>query len=262
MKFRSGFDGQGRPFPIPTSAPSPDFSADSAPWWHTIPLADGSYTKGAKSIEMMRNEAALYFDGVDLTGRSFIDVGAWNGGFTVEAASRGANRLAALDRYHLPELEHHFQALSSISYVIERTGLDISLFAVNLDNPRLDLTNLGTFDVVLFAGVFYHLVNPLSALREVAAMATETLVVETWIDNTNDDRPGMIFYPGAEVNNDSSNWWGPNIPFMVEFLKLLGFAEVEVLRNEMDPNRGIFRARRPLEAAGKKGTVIDFAFDR
>lgn len=45
----------------------------------------------------MRTEAKAFFDPIDLTGKSLIDIGAWNGGHSVEAKRRGAGRVVAAD---------------------------------------------------------------------------------------------------------------------------------------------------------------------
>lgn len=246
MAFTAAFNSGGRPFPIPLQPLDAQFDPDSIGWWHSIPLPDNRVTKGGKSQEVMRHEAAHFFDVLDLAGKSFLDIGAWNGGFTLEAFRRGASRIAALDRYHLPELEEHFNVLKSINYIVQQWSIKAELYACNLDNPRVDLSVLGQFDVVLFSGVFYHLLNPLSALREVAMLAKDVLIIETLIDSTNDNRPGMIFYPRNEVNNDTSNWWGPNIPFMIEYLQVLGYSRVDVIHNP-GSDRGIFHAYRDVK---------------
>jgi hypothetical protein len=48
----------------------------------------------------------------------------------------------------------------------------------------------GTFDVVLFLGVFYHLLDLIDGLRRASSLANEVLVVETHTDLNDLDRPG------------------------------------------------------------------------
>ena len=38
----------------------------------------------------------------------------------------------------------------------------------------------------------------------------EVAVVETHLDLRGLERLAVVFYPGAELNNDPTNWWGPN----------------------------------------------------
>src|ERR1700722_7160717 len=68
-------------------------------WWHSIRLADGRFTPGRKGPELMAEEFARTFDPLDLQGQSVLDIGAWNGGFSIEAVRRGARRVLALDHF-------------------------------------------------------------------------------------------------------------------------------------------------------------------
>jgi hypothetical protein len=48
------------------------------------------------------------------------------------------------------------------------------------------------------------------------------MCVETFIDNRlGEDVPYAVFYPGSELNSDSSNWWGPNLKCMNSILSIL-----------------------------------------
>ena len=115
---------------------------------------------------------------------------------------------------------------------------------IDLDSPNISLNSLGEFDVALFAGVFYHLVDPIAATREVAALVKEVLVLETYVEpGDGSGRPGMIFYPGAELNGDASNWWGPNVECIVALLKKFGFSNITV-KGGSGPSRKVFHARR------------------
>ena len=87
---------------------------------------------------------------------------------------------------------------------------------------------IGTFDVVLFLGVLYHLRHPLLALERVAAVTGDLLIVDTQVDLVSVRRPAMAFYPGRELNSDDSNWWAPNPPALRAMLHDVGFSRVKV----------------------------------
>lgn len=114
----------------------------------------------------------------------------------------------------------------------------------------IDVTNLvpasvGVFDIVLFAGVLYHLRHPFQALEQVARLASKTLIVETHLDAQDLNRPAMIFYPGKELNGDRSNWWGPNCECVLAMLRDIGFKNVvHTVHPVCGPARGIFHAQR------------------
>jgi tRNA (mo5U34)-methyltransferase len=115
-----------------------------------------------------------------------------------------------------------------------KRGFDFAREVLNskVEDLRCDLHDLtpelvGTFDVVFFLGVLYHLEDPLNSLRQVARLTKELLVVETLVDLTWTRRPAAAFYPRAEINDDSSNWWGPNPPAVLGMLRAVGFPDVK-----------------------------------
>jgi hypothetical protein len=55
-----------------------------------------------------------------------------------------------------------------------------------------------------------------------------------------EDTPLWRFFPGAELNADSSNWWAPNLAGLRAMLAAAGFAEVTV---KQGPPRAIVHAR-------------------
>jgi len=207
-------------------------------WFHSIDLGNGIVTPGAKSPAVHGIERAAFFDPVELTGRSVIDIGAWNGIYSFEAKRRGAARVLATD--HLAW--NHSQLRGREAFDLARTTLGIDLEVKDIDLPDLTPDSVGTFDVVLFLGVFYHLLEPVAALRRIAKLAREVLIVESYCDALQVDRPAMIMYPGAELNNDASNWWGPNPACMVALLKECGFAKVDAVWS-VHP-RAVFHAWR------------------
>lgn len=214
-------------------------------WWHSIDLGNGIVTNGTKTLDIMRSEYDNTFSKIDLSGKTVLDIGTWNGGFAVEACRRGALSVTGLD--HFTWNHPHFRGRETFELVSKATKTHLGAIDRDLDAPRLNLGDIGRFDIVLFLGVFYHLQNPLSALREVCGLVKETLVVESHIENLPDNRPAMVFFPGAELSGDSTNWWGPNVNCILELLKLMGFERVEV-SDGVNSARKVFHAFRSRSA--------------
>lgn len=210
-------------------------------WWHSIDLGNGLITPGRHSLARMAGRFDETFGRLDMNGKSVLDVGAWNGAFSVEAKRRGASRVVGLD--HSTWTHPVFRGRATFDLVNRITGLGLETADIDLDHARLDLQSLGPFDIVLFLGVFYHLRDPLAALREVASRADEVLVVETHIERTFSRRPAMIYYPGDELGGDPTNWWAPNAACMTEMLKNLDFRHIEASRGS-SRDRMIFHAYR------------------
>lgn len=107
---------------------------------------------------------------------------------------------------------------------------------LKVDVLSLSPETVGVFDLVLFLGVLYHMRHPLLALEKVASVTGDHLILETHVDLLECERPAMAFYPGKELNNDISNWCGPN-PSMIEaMLKDVGFSRVKLHAGPYSPS--------------------------
>jgi tRNA (mo5U34)-methyltransferase len=216
-------------------------------WHHSIDLGNGVVTPGGKSLAICNTEAGLIFDRVNLTGRTVLDIGAWNGVFSFEAKRRDAARVLATDSY----CWSHPQLRGRETFEIARSALGVEVEAREIDVADLSVEAVGEFDVVLYLGVFYHRYDAIESLARVARLARHVLVVETHLELRDIDVPAMVFFPGSELANDSTNWWGPNEQCMKALLLGQGFSEVEVSAHPGGHNRAIFHAWRSTEARTK-----------
>lgn len=211
-------------------------------WFHSIDLGNGIITPGNKSIADHKREIELFFGPIDLTGKSLIDIGAWNGVYSFEAKKRGATVLAVDSDTWTREL---YRGRETFELANEALGAGIKTRLIDIEQPLPP--DIGAFDVVLFAGVFYHLKNPIAGLDNAASLAKELLIVETHLEFPTDPRPQMIHYPGKELSDDPTNWWGPNCSCMLALLKDRGFLQIDVSINPVHRGRGIFHAWRSTE---------------
>jgi tRNA (mo5U34)-methyltransferase len=208
-------------------------------WWHSINLGGGIVTPGHKSRYEISREAEAIFAPLTLRDRSVVDIGAWNGGFTVEAKRRGAARMLAVDHYTWAHPD--FRGKETFDLVTRRLGIDVETKL--LDIQTATAADLGRWQVVLFLGVFYHLFNPISALQVLAETTEEVLVLETHLDLEDLPQPAMVFYPGRELGGDPTNWWAPNRAGMEALLRAVGFEKVLYRPNPLAAShRGIFHA--------------------
>ena len=67
-------------------------------------------------------------------------------------------------------------------FELAREALGSRVEDLDVDVMDLGPERAGTFDVVLFLGVLYHLPNPLLALERVASVTRERLILETVVD--------------------------------------------------------------------------------
>jgi tRNA (mo5U34)-methyltransferase len=219
-------------------------------WYHTIDLGNGLVTPGADDTPVRLARLALP---ASLSGRSVLDIGAWDGFFSFEAERRGAARVVATDHYAWRGTGWSTKA----GFDLARSALGSRVEDVEIDVMDISPARVGTFDVVLFLGVLYHLRHPLLALERVAAVSHDLLIVETVVDLVGLGRPAMAFYPHRELNDDPTNWWAPNHAAMEGMLRDVGFRRVRAITPAPS---AIYRGARGLMHAVKGKSPFNLAF--
>ena len=184
-------------------------------WYHRIDLGDGIVTPG---VDDTPNRMAPLELPSDLSGKSVLDIGAWDGVFTFEAERRGASRVLATDSYCWSgEGWGTKEGFLTASRILGSRADDLEIDVMDLSPDRV-----GTFDLVLFVGVLYHLRHPLLALERVASVTGDQLIFDSHTAKVEDPDPVMLFYPGTELNDDPTNWWGANPPAVEAMLRDVG----------------------------------------
>jgi tRNA (mo5U34)-methyltransferase len=187
-------------------------------WWHSIDLGEGIVTRGAKSLKALSREHKIFFDPVHIDGATVLDVGAWNGAHSFEAARRGA-RVLATDHY----VWTHNEWRGREGFDLANAALGLNIEARLADLSDISVEKVGSFDVVLFLGVLYHLPSPLTALQQIAKVAKECLIVETRAGLMWMRKPALTYHPGATLDGDPTNFFVPNTAFVIEALRECGF---------------------------------------
>lgn len=221
-------------------------------WFHTIDLGGGVVTDGED--DSPRKLGWLHLP--DLTGLTVLDVGAWDGFFSFAAERLGAARVVAVDPacWNPPAWgERGWGTRQGFDFA--RAALGSKVEAVDIASLD-DVGSLGTFDVVLFLGVLYHLPDPLPVLEKVASCAGRLLVLETHADCQHLRRPAMAYYPEDEVDKDPSNWWGPNPALLKALLRGQGFGRVDVVHRDPLARRVARAARRGGRYRVGQGRVV------
>lgn len=191
---------------------------DSVPfWWHAIDLG-GIVTPGFTHLEIQQE--LLNYVPDDLSGKTVLDIGAWDGFYSFECEKRGAD-VTAIDSHQHKEGSFGFKTASKI--------LESNAVYFNEDLYNFCENDDDMYDLVLFFGVFYRLKYPLRALELIAERTKGILLLETHYMKTESEEPLMKFLPGSELKDDDTNWWIQNISGLRSMLFHSGFSEVEVL---------------------------------
>ena len=202
---------------------------NSREWFHSIEI-DEVVTKGRIPLSNLRGIVEYLRFPKTLKGFTVLDIGAWDGFFSFEAERLGAKKVVAYD-LHPPDQTGFSLAKellhSSVEY-IQGSVYDLS-------------SAIGTFDIVLFIGVLYHLRYPLLALDRIWEVTNQYLLLESHfldnravlrdrsevplakIDPCLSDIPLFRFYRDDELNSDYSNWFSPNRRAIEDSLWSAGF---------------------------------------
>lgn len=244
-------------------------SVDELVWHHRIDLGHGVVTPGLGAAERIADDLFP-----PVAGRSVLDIGAWDGLYSFLAEGNGASRVVALDHYAwgvdlkartaywdecraqgiLPdhsrdetEFWHGDTLPGRRGFDIARRALGSRVEPVVADFMTTDLDVLGSFDVVLYLGVLYHMKEPLTALERVRRVTSGVAVVETeavWVPGF-ESTPMTTFFPGDELARDYGNWYAPNAAALVGWCRAAGFSRVEVVKGppRFEPSHPLRRLR-------------------
>jgi len=211
----------------------------SLPWFHQLDLGEGVVTPGRTPLEALRTVADAYFN-MPLAGKSVLDIGCSDGFNSFEALRRGAAHVLAADHFMW-----HRDRRCREAFELARSRIAPELMDVDIDVLDMTRERIGTFDIVLLAGVLYHLRNPFLAIERIAPLVRQTMILETHLDALDVPKPAMVFYPTNELNEDPTNWWGPNPACVSAMLKDVGFSRVVYRHHPLHgASRGIFHANR------------------
>jgi len=228
--------------------------ADSFAWYHSIDLGQGVTTRGQSVMAEMVTEAQL----PDFRGRSVLDIGAWDGYYSFLAERRGASRVVALDHYawgvdfaartrywtecfergQLPDQSRDATDFwqpdlpGRRGFDLAHRALDSRVESVVADFTSVDLSMLGSFDIVLYLGVLYHMKEPLTCLERLRAVTSGVAVIETVAAQVpgNENRSLLELHAGGELNADFGNWYVPTIGALGALARASGFERVDVMR--------------------------------
>jgi len=159
-------------------------------FYHIIPLTKTLSTPGNPKYTAPQQLFMKHLKAIDLKGKRVLDVGCRDGLFSFAAESMGAAQVVGIDNdLSKPATEFLIPFFKSKVQMLQQNLYD------------LKARELGLFDVILFAGVLYHLRYPfwgLKVLRDVMKPGGE-LLIETAIWR-GDPNNAMLFCP---IENDS-----------------------------------------------------------
>ncbi|HKP02643.1 MAG TPA: methyltransferase domain-containing protein [Chthoniobacterales bacterium] len=196
----------------------------------------------------LRGRFGDYVGGVDLRGKSVLDVGTATGFLSFEAEKRGAARVVSFDQqdgaeqkflpfHQKPYYRDHAQWAREYRAEIERWKnaywLSHRLLHSNAEVFYGDIYRLpqalGNFDIAIIGSVLEHLSDPVTALGSVARLTKERIVVVTPL--LEGDEPMARFEGRASRPDADFTWWTYSLGVFREVFGMLGFEIEKVSRS-------------------------------
>ena len=233
---------------VPTIAPAHEYlekpfmdwvkqKVEAEPYWfQKIEVLPGFYSNGWSNPRL---EKLPYFGlPEDLTGKRVLDIGCAEGFFSFEAEKRGAREVIGIDSF--PDSVRRF------NIVKEARQSAATAFLMNVYD--LEPKRLGTFDLVLFYGVFYHLKHPQYALERIHSVCAGDLLFQTFMleEPTVKGTPWARYYPHGMMSGKENELFDPTIFWLfnsaccLAMLDAVGFVDSEVIST--DPNPFVVKA--------------------
>lgn len=180
-------------------------------WFHRIPLGDGKFTPGLFQRDPFNWEQLKLPDRLD--GKSFLDIGAFDGLHSFEAEKRGAERVLATDIW--------YGSTGKEGFDLVREYLNSNVEDRIIDVYDISPEKIGRFDVVLCAGLVYHVRDPYLAIKNAVSVANELVVIESAITKNIPCVPGMEF-KSASPASPTEIRWEPNLQCLEQMLTYAG----------------------------------------
>jgi tRNA (mo5U34)-methyltransferase len=166
-------------------------------WHHRFEIAPGVMTPGSYDPRFLLDKTDLPDD---LSGQRVLDIGPSDGFFSLNLRRRGAE-VVAVD--YRPKDLHGFGVMERIS------GLDFDYRQANIYDITAEA--FGTFDIVVFFGVLYHLPDMIKALSIVRSVCSSRMFLETHCAaELTPEISAARYYREDTLNQDMTNFWSPN----------------------------------------------------
>jgi tRNA (mo5U34)-methyltransferase len=219
-------------------------------WFLKIELAPGLFTPGWSDPAL--DKLPYYGLPDDMTGMRVLDIGCGEGFFSFEAERRGAEEVIAVDGS--PASIKRFQICKhALNSKVE--GYWISVY-------DLDVKKLGTFDLVMYFGVLYHLKDPLLSFKKIREVCSGTLLVQSATNPELEtiNMPVASFHPHGIASgpnkeiHDPTVFWLPNVTCVGAMIEGSGFVDIE----RVGSDNCVWRAKSSEQAKGSPISELEF----
>lgn len=210
-------------------------------WWRQrIPLDSNHITPGRMSSAW--NSLNLP---EDMSGKSMIIIGAFDGMHAFEAESRGASRVMATDIWHASDGWGDVNTKKSFDLVHNYLDSDVESKSISVYDLSVD--DVGKFDICLADSVVTWLDHPYLGIKKMASITNDTLVAANGLCQHSCPHPCLILeYYDGWLNDGAGDQlhWGIDEDCYREMLTTAGFSKIKVWENpyQHETVRGEFQS--------------------
>lgn len=193
-------------------------------WWHPVKIGD--YTAPGQNLETEDTFNNLGLP-KNLTGKTVLDIGAWDGYYSFECEKRNAKRVVASDKFvwtHNMIGGYWWNGDDGFNFAHKHLSSKVEKLVSSVE--ELNPEENGKFDIVLMLGVIYHAKDPIGYLQKAFDMSNDLVIIETHVDLMEFTFPAARYYIANELNNDNTNYWGPNSLAVKGIMSDIGFKDI------------------------------------
>jgi tRNA (mo5U34)-methyltransferase len=216
-------------------------------WFHAIDF--GEYQSSGRFPHPQPQNQTLIsvmelLSHIDITGLTCLDIGAADGLMSFGLKMRGAEKVYAIDSYRRTTFELAGEIL----------GLEIEYHPGTVVHTMVDYFQDTKFDIIVCAGVMYHMLNPMSAVINCRKLLKQggLLILESAAIFDTDDAIMRFNSESSKHMKEVFTYWLPTPSAMIGMMKLASF---DVLGTRKTGNLPRFcvigRAVQPEEVANK-----------
>ena len=188
-------------------------------FYHVIRLTETIETPGVLAHVPSQEKVHRAIRSLDMQGKRVLDVGCRDGLYSFECEKLGAAEVIGIDNNISP---------AAVEFLIPVLESKVKMHEMNILDLRPQ--TYGTFDIVIFAGVLYHLRYPFYGLKIIRDVLKDggVLVLETAI-LADENRLALMYCPvGSENPYDRTCPTFFNLKGLTDTLLSLGFQSHEV----------------------------------
>jgi len=190
-------------------------------WWHRIPIGD--VTTPGHNGESQSTLDAMNLG--DLTGKTVLDIGCWDGFYSFACEKKNAKRVVASDRFVWDSPD-----FTDAGFNFAHKHLNSKVEKLHASVEELPEKNLGKFDIVLMLGVLYHAKSPIQYIEIAKKLSKGIVIFETAVDLMDIPVPVARYYVHDELNHDPTNFWGFNELAMLGMMRDAGYKDIKSVR--------------------------------